>query len=131
MRVQHEIMLLLKVQTDYFQAGAIWRKIYGIWSCTHAARVLSWMRGLSPSKVKIALLKMDARFSWIPISPVKNSQSTLGLSEAAHQYANPSSNGPVLRVETQIPPVPGVVPIHTVTATPRECGQLRVVDKSL
>lgn len=56
---------LLRVSTDYFVAGAIWSKIYGVWSCTDAAPILHWMRGLTTAAAKIALLKMGAAFEWI------------------------------------------------------------------
>lgn len=56
---------LLRVQTDWFCAGAVWQKIHGLWSCVHAAPILRWMVGKTPSEVKIALLKMGAEFEWL------------------------------------------------------------------
>lgn len=59
---------LLRVETEYFRAGAIWRKIYGIWSCTQAAPKLRWMVGQTISQSKVALLKMGASWQWISLS---------------------------------------------------------------
>lgn len=59
--------LLLKVQTDAFRAGALWEKIYGIWSCTKSARTLSWMKGMNRLDAKLALLRMGASFNFLPL----------------------------------------------------------------
>lgn len=56
---------LLQVSTDYFCAGAVWKKISGIWSCIHAAPIMRWMVGMTGWQAKMALLKMDAKFQWI------------------------------------------------------------------
>lgn len=56
---------LLRVQTDYFCAGALWAKIGGIWSCVHTAPILHWMRGMTTAQAKIDLLKMQADFQWL------------------------------------------------------------------
>jgi hypothetical protein len=58
--------LLLKVQAEYFRAGAIWQKLNGVWSCTRAASVLRWMRGMNQNQAGLCLLKMGARYEWTP-----------------------------------------------------------------
>lgn len=55
---------LLHVTTGYFCAGAVWRKIHGIWSCTEAAPILRWMVGKTVGEAKVALLKMGAEWGW-------------------------------------------------------------------
>lgn len=55
---------MIIVSNPHFTAAALWAKIGGVWSCTKTAPVLRWMRRMSPDKAKIALLKMDAAWSW-------------------------------------------------------------------
>jgi hypothetical protein len=55
---------LLRVKTGYFQAGAVWRKVYGVWSCVNAARTIRWMVGWPARRVEVALLKMGADWEW-------------------------------------------------------------------
>ena len=57
---------LLRVQTDYFVAGAIWEKIGGFWSCTKAAPIIRWMKGQSPEQTARKLLRLSADYQWIP-----------------------------------------------------------------
>lgn len=56
---------LLRVSTQYFTAGAVWQKISGAWSCTHAAPILHWMKGINPDQAKLALLKMGAHYQFL------------------------------------------------------------------
>ncbi len=56
---------LLRVETDYFCAGAVWRKIFNVWSCYKVAPILHWMKRMNPDQAKIALLKMGAKFEWL------------------------------------------------------------------
>ena len=56
---------LLRVVTDYFCAGAVWKKIGGFWECVLTAPILHWMKGMSPLDAKVALLKMGAQFEWL------------------------------------------------------------------
>src|SRR6185503_1284402 len=58
---------LLKIQTEYFRAGAVWKKVYGIWSCTSAAPIVRWMKGKSKEQVHLELLKMGAVFQWVDL----------------------------------------------------------------
>ena len=64
---------LLRVQTDYFTAGALWEKIGGLWSCTRAAPILHWMKGRSPSQSAAALEKMGAHYQFLPDPAIKGS----------------------------------------------------------
>lgn len=57
--------LLLRVSTNYFVAGAVFEKIWGAWSCTHAAPVIHWMKGMNPYQVKLALIRMQAQWEWL------------------------------------------------------------------
>ena len=61
--------LLLSVQTDYFRAGSVWEKIYGIWSCTRSSRILRWMVGMNQTEAGLALAKMGAAYQWKPLHP--------------------------------------------------------------
>lgn len=56
---------VLEVVTDYFSAEAVWKKIYGIWSCVSVAPELRWMKGMGQQEAKLALLKMGASWKWI------------------------------------------------------------------
>lgn len=56
---------LLRVETDYFVAGAVWKKIAGAWSCTQAAPIIRWMKGRTPEQVKLALLNKGAYYQWL------------------------------------------------------------------
>jgi len=56
---------LLRVETDYFVAGAVWQKINCYWTCTAAAPILRWMKGRSPQQAAAALLKMGANYQWL------------------------------------------------------------------
>lgn len=56
----------LSIQTEYFTAGAQWKRIHGVWSCVHAAPIIRWMVGKTPGDVKVQLLKMGARWEWHP-----------------------------------------------------------------
>jgi hypothetical protein len=58
---------LLRVETDYFVAGALWEKIGGCWSCTKAAPIIKWMRGRSAQQVAAALEKMGADYQFLPV----------------------------------------------------------------
>lgn len=64
-------MRLLRVSTEYFVAGAEWRKIGGIWSCVRAAPIIKWLVGMNADAAKLALLRMGAEWEWIecPSSP--------------------------------------------------------------
>ena len=57
---------LLRVESEYFVAGAVFEKIYGIWSCTRSAPIIRWMMGKQPAEIKVALLKMEAQWEWLP-----------------------------------------------------------------
>ena len=62
---------LLRVQTSYFIAGAVWAKIWGLWSCVETAPILHWMKNMNTNEAKNALLRMGASFQWISSSPPK------------------------------------------------------------
>lgn len=68
---------LLRVSTPYFCAGSTWQQLGGIWSCTFTAPILHWMRGISASQAKLALLKMGADWQWLPLSDRAKSRSIL------------------------------------------------------
>lgn len=55
----------LHVQTDYFTAQSIWKKIGGVWSCVKADPVLKWMVGMSTDNAKLALIKMNATYNFL------------------------------------------------------------------
>lgn len=76
---------LLRVETDYFVAGALFRKIYGVWSCTQAAPILKWMVGKRPLDIKLALLRMAAKFTWVSPQGEGMGESRQLLQVATHQ----------------------------------------------
>lgn len=55
---------LLVVETEFFRAGAVWRGS----KCIMAAPKLHWMLISHAAAVKLALLKMDAQFSWVTLA---------------------------------------------------------------
>ena len=52
------------VSTEYFTAGATFKKLYGVWSCVAADTVLRWMVGKSLDFIEVSLLKMGAHWDW-------------------------------------------------------------------
>jgi hypothetical protein len=54
---------LLRVKSRGFVAGAIWEGA----RCVKASRKIWWMVGCHPDCVKVALLRMDAKWEWLPI----------------------------------------------------------------
>lgn len=56
---------LLRVSTNYFVAGAIFKRTNGVWGCAHAAPIIGWMKRKSPDQIKLSLLKMGADYEWI------------------------------------------------------------------
>jgi len=85
--------LLLRVRSDYFVAGALFEKLYGVWACVKAAPILHWMVGKSPLDIKFALLKMGASFQWIAPKARRTSASRQHPQAAANQVGgtNPSN----------------------------------------
>ena len=60
---------LLRVETEYFVAGAVFERVAREWSCTRAAPIIDWMVGKYPGETKLALLRMDARWQWLSGKP--------------------------------------------------------------
>lgn len=67
---------VLRVETHYFCAGSLWEKIGGTWSCVQAAPILRWMIGKTPDTVKLALLKMGARYEFLSPTVMGKSHGT-------------------------------------------------------
>lgn len=57
-------LLTLSVITDGMEAAAVWKKIYGIWSCISTTPNLQWMIGMNTDQAKLNLLKMGAEYEW-------------------------------------------------------------------
>ena len=57
--------LLLEVKTDFYQAMAKWKKIYGIWSCVEAGKEVRWMVGMSKEQAQLELLRLGAKWEWL------------------------------------------------------------------
>lgn len=55
----------LQVSTEYFTAGAVFRRVHGVWGCEEAAPVIRWMVGKGMGEIKVALLKMGAKWEWL------------------------------------------------------------------
>lgn len=70
---------LLRVTTGYFVAGAIWEKTYGVWSCTHTAPILRWMKGMNASQASLALAKMGADYQWITCQKSATTTASPGI----------------------------------------------------
>lgn len=101
----HPTRKLLRVQSEFFVAGAVWMKIYGVWSCIHASHVLRWMRGLTPMKAEAALLKMDARWQWLPaVAPAPKRLKTRAFMSG--MYEGKTAAQTISQVGTNSPPVP-------------------------
>ena len=61
------IKALLRVVTDYFVAGAVFQKKWGIWSCIEAAPIIAWMKRTPLEQIKASLIKMGASWEWTRI----------------------------------------------------------------
>ncbi len=73
---------LLRVCTGFYTAGAVWQKIYGVWSVAETAPILHWMRGKSPAEVHLELLRLGAEFQWLDCTPTALSElssSSMGV----------------------------------------------------
>lgn len=62
------LIKLLRVQTDYFVAGAVFRRLDNAWTCLRAAPILRWMTHRPVDQIAANLLKMGARCDWLPLS---------------------------------------------------------------
>lgn len=93
---------LLRVETAHFCAGAVYEKVNGVWCCIAAAPILSWLKRTDINKVKVALLRMEATWSWltIPISAGKvNGAWTPSCGDSAYSFErskNPEIHGELL-----------------------------------
>lgn len=58
------IRQILSVSTDDFQAQALWERRANVWHCVSADPVIKWMLPLSKDRAALALLKMEAKWSW-------------------------------------------------------------------
>lgn len=56
---------LLIVSTPDFRAGALFRKVYGVWACHRASRRLKWMVGKSMLNIRTDLARMGGTCRWI------------------------------------------------------------------
>ena len=57
---------LLRIETSYFVAGAIWeKKSSGNWECTKAAPIIKWMVGKSPKQIAKYIRAKKWRWQWI------------------------------------------------------------------
>ncbi len=86
---------LLRVQNDYFTAGAVWEKIGGFWSCTKPAPIIGWMRGKTPDAAKFELLRLGCSFEWLntPISVAACNTAPSPQKDASEPTADPLSPG--------------------------------------
>jgi hypothetical protein len=55
---------LLRVESPGFVAGAVWEG----GRCVRAAPIIRWMVGCHPDCVKVAFLRMDAKWEWRKIT---------------------------------------------------------------
>jgi hypothetical protein len=60
-----KVTKLLRVCTEYYTAGAVWEKVFGVWSCARTAPILHWMRGKTPAQVHLELIRLGAEFQWL------------------------------------------------------------------
>lgn len=64
---------LLRIETDYFVAAAVYEKGFAGWRCVEAAPIVRWLLKKSPQQAKIDLLKMGAKTQWISQEKSPNS----------------------------------------------------------
>lgn len=107
---------LLVVSTPYFKAGAVWQRIYGVWSCTKSALVIRWMCGMTPAQASVALLKMGADWRWKRITSTDSLVSSVTTNRAK---APGTSTRPVSRGSTDSNSP--VCPQATESTTDRPC----------
>ena len=68
---------LLRVQNDYFTAGAIWLRTDGVWSCIDAAPIIAWMRRTPFDQIKNELLKRGCSWEWL--RELDSDKATVGI----------------------------------------------------
>jgi hypothetical protein len=56
---------LLRVESPYYVAGAVWEKKNGEWTCVRAAGIIKWMIGKDPVEVKRYLDSKGFRYTWL------------------------------------------------------------------
>jgi hypothetical protein len=61
---KRERVLVLHIKTEFYEAVAKWKKIYGIWSCIEAMKEVRWMKGMSKERAQLELLKLGATWEW-------------------------------------------------------------------
>lgn len=80
---------LLRVENEFFTAGAVWRKKDNTWLCVEAAPIIKWMLGRADiGNVKIELLKRGCKWNWSPATTGTSPQQ----GELAHALTRDSKN---------------------------------------
>jgi hypothetical protein len=60
---------LLRVETEYYVAGAVFGKLRGQWVMVGpCAPILMWMHGLSAGEIHLELLRLGAKWGWLTIT---------------------------------------------------------------
>lgn len=59
------VTLLMRATNEYFTAGAVWVRRANVWTCTEAAPILRWMKGMNRDQAKIELLRRGCTWEWI------------------------------------------------------------------
>lgn len=57
--------LLLRVQNDFFTAGAVFRRKDGVWSVVKFAPILHWLKKTPFDQIKTQLLKRGCSWEWL------------------------------------------------------------------
>jgi len=79
---------LLRVQNEYFTAGAVWNKSFGLWSCIQSAPIIRWMRVKTPTEAKMELRRLGCSFEWVE----SLSESVCNTAPSKHS-AEPQAQG--------------------------------------
>ncbi len=86
----------LRVQNDYFTAGATFRRKDGVWSVTQCAPILNWLRKTAFPSIKTELLKRGCSWEWLPVPHDKPGRLPAGTPRSPQ---NPSGPTPCNKLE--------------------------------
>ena len=61
---KQNLVKYLTCSNEFYTATAVWKRVEGIWFCSHADPPLKWMIGLDQLTAKIELIKHGCSWEW-------------------------------------------------------------------
>lgn len=74
--------LILRVQNEYFTAGAEFHRRDGVWSCIQAAPIIAWLKHTPFCSIKTEFLKRGCSWEWLPVTPLAASGTSVDKHES-------------------------------------------------